>query len=66
MLLLLLFFFIKARPTYKRVYSMLILAHGHEDAVLLQLIEVRHSQLVGLKKCQLQGARQEPDPPVHM
>lgn len=45
---------------------MFILAHGHEDAVLLQLIEVRHSQLVGLKECQLQGARQEPDPPVHM
>lgn len=45
----------KGLNTYQRIYSMLILSHRNQDAVLLQLVEVRHPQLVGLKWTQLQG-----------
>ena len=52
--------------TDQRVYSFLILPHRDQDAVLLELVQVRHTQLVGLEGLQLQGARQEPDLTVHM
>lgn len=45
---------------------MFILSYRHKDAVLLQLKQVCHSQLVGLEKCELQRAGQKPDLSVHM
>lgn len=52
--------------TYQRIYSMLILPHWNQDAVLLQLVEVCYPQLVGLKWSQLQGTGQKPDLSIHM
>lgn len=52
--------------TYQRIYAVFILPHGHQDAVLLQLVQVRDPQLVGLKRSQLQGTGQKPDFSIHM
>lgn len=52
--------------TDQRVYSVFVLPDCDKDTVLLQLVEVSYPQLVGLKRCQLQGAGQKPDLSLHM
>lgn len=57
---------LQAGDTYQRIDAVLILPHGHQDAVLLQLVQVRDPQLVGLERSQLQGTGQKPDFSIHM
>lgn len=52
--------------TYQRVNAFFIFTNRSQDAVLLQLVQVSHPQLVSLETAQLKGAWQEPDLTFHM
>lgn len=52
--------------THQGVDALFILTNRCQDVVLLQLVQVRHPQFVGLEAGKLEGAGQEPDLTFHM
>ena len=52
--------------TDQGVYSFFILPNRDKDAVLLELMQVCHTQLISLEGLKLHRAWQKPDLAIHM